>query len=82
MEIFFIKKRNAIIYFIIFLIVCISVLYTQGMTPKVFQAFINQKDVYKRQALSAYRFNIVKFFLSMASDILGIKFITSADVRV
>ncbi|HHT50468.1 MAG TPA: polysaccharide deacetylase family sporulation protein PdaB [Eubacteriaceae bacterium] len=42
MEIFFIKKRNAIIYFIIFLIVCISVLYTQGMTPKVFQAFINQ----------------------------------------
>ena len=42
MKIFFIKKRNATIYFLILIIVSISVLYSQGLAPKAFQAFIDQ----------------------------------------
>ncbi len=42
MKVLFIKKRNAVIYVMIFILVSVSILYTQGMTPKVFQAFLDQ----------------------------------------
>lgn len=42
MKVLFIKKRNAVIYMLIFLLVSVSILHTRGMTPKIIQTFIEQ----------------------------------------
>ncbi|WP_213818189.1 polysaccharide deacetylase family sporulation protein PdaB [Garciella nitratireducens] len=42
MKIIFIKKRKGFIFVTVFLLVIVSVLYSQEITPKSFQAFIQQ----------------------------------------
>ena len=42
MEIFFIRRRKAAVYGLVVLLIAVSIAFTQGMAPKVFQAFISQ----------------------------------------
>lgn len=42
LKIIFIKKRKGFVFLAVFLLVAVSVLYSQNFTPKVFQAFIEQ----------------------------------------
>ncbi len=42
MEIFFIRRRKAAVYGLVVLLIAVSIAFTQGMAPKVFQAFIGQ----------------------------------------
>ena len=41
MKIFFVKKRTIAIYFLVFILTSVSILYTQGITPKTIQVFMN-----------------------------------------
>ncbi|MCR1899798.1 polysaccharide deacetylase family sporulation protein PdaB [Irregularibacter muris] len=41
MKIFFVKKRTIATYFLIFILTSVSILYTQGITPRTIQVFMN-----------------------------------------